>query len=149
MIIKDSITARSAAKTTDKAAVRPGKAGFGFFSAKLEQKQEEIKTYEQEVGELRKDIEDVGDKLEKEPNLENFKKFRELLSRLARRVSSEAYRLEKIGGTPQNPRYFETINIINAEADRLYKLIINEHRDNMAITAKVIGIKGLVVDLIT
>jgi hypothetical protein len=31
----------------------------------------------------------------------------------------------------------------------LYNLIVQANRDSMAITAKVIGIKGLVVDLIT
>jgi uncharacterized protein YaaR (DUF327 family) len=39
--------------------------------------------------------------------------------------------------------------VINTEADRLYNLLLHDQRDNMAITAKVIGIKGLVVDLIT
>lgn len=148
MLIKDTTSARNPAKTADRPAIGQS-TGFGFFAAKLEQKQADFISYEQEVEDLRKRIDEVGDKLDKEPNLENFKLFREMLSKLAKKVSSEAYRLEKIGGTPQNPRYYETINIINAEADKLYKLIISENRDNMAITAKVIGIKGLVVDLIT
>jgi hypothetical protein len=90
-----------------------------------------------------------GDKLVQEPTLANFKQFRDILSKLVKRVSNEAYRLDKFGGTPQNPRYYETITVINSEADRLYNLIVQEQRDNMAITARVIGIKGLVVDLIT
>ncbi len=56
----------------------------------------------------------------------NFKRFRELLSQLAKRISTEAYRLEKIGGTPQNPRTFEIITVINAEADKLYNLVVQE-----------------------
>ena len=79
----------------------------------------------------------------------NFKNFRDQLSKLAKRITNEAYQLEKIGGTPQNPRYFEIITVINAEADRLYNLIVKENRNHLAITAKVIGIKGMVVDLIT
>lgn len=148
MIIKDAAATRNSVNTAEKPATRQN-AGFGFFAARLEQQQTEFLSYEQEVDDLRKKIEEVGDKLDKEPSLENYKQFREILSKLAKRVSSEAYRLEKIGGTPQNPRYYETINIINAEADKLYRLIISENRDKMAITAKVIGIKGLVVDLIT
>jgi uncharacterized protein YaaR (DUF327 family) len=119
------------------------------FANKLNQQQQEADSYEQEIDDLRKEIDLAGDKLEKEPTLTNFKRFRELLSHLAKRISTEAYRLEKIGGTPQNPRYFEIITVINAEADRLYNLIIKENKDNLAITAKVIGIKGMVVDLIT
>jgi len=91
----------------------------------------------------------AGEKLECEPTLTNFKQFRELLSRLAKRINNEAYRLDKVGGTPLNPRYFEIITVIDKEADKLYELVIKEQKDRMSITAAVIGIKGLVVDLIT
>ena len=126
------------------------KSGAGsLFAAKLTNRRTDITTYEQEVENLRYEIEMVGDKLAQEPTLPNFQRFRELLSKLAKRISNEAYCLEKIGGTPQNPRTFEIITVINAEADKLYNLIVQANRDSMAITAKVIGIKGLVVDLIT
>lgn len=120
-----------------------------FFASELTLREDEIASHEKDVEELRKEIEDAGNKLTQEPTLANFGHFRDLLSKLAKRVSAEAYRLEKFGGTPQNPRYFEIITVINSEADKLYKLIIRENRDNMAITASVIGIKGLVVDLVT
>ncbi|MDO9067945.1 MAG: YaaR family protein [Deltaproteobacteria bacterium] len=120
-----------------------------FFAAELTQREEEIESNEQIVETLRKEIENAGDKLMQEPTLTNFEKFRDLLSKLAKRITAEAYRLEKFGGTAQNPRYFEIITIINSDADKLYKLIVQENRDSMAITAKVIGIKGLVVDLVT
>ena len=105
--------------------------------------------YDQDIEELKIALENAGKKLENEPTINNFKIFRELLSKLAKQVSSEAYRLEKIGGTPMNPRYYEIITVINKEADKLYALVVKEQKDRMAITASVIGIKGLVVDLIT
>ena len=126
------------------------KSGTGsLFAAELTNRSTDITSYEQEVESLRYEIEMVGDRLAGEPTLPNFKRFRELLGQLAKRISNEAYRLEKIGGTPQNPRTFEIITVINAEAEKLYNLIVHANRDSMAITAKVIGIKGLVVDLIT
>lgn len=126
------------------------KSGAGsLFAVELTNRRSDITTYEQEVENLRHEIEMVGDRLAEEPTLPNLKRFRELLSQLVKRISSEAYRLEKIGGTPQNPRSFEIITVINSEADKLYNLIIQDNRNSMAITAKVIGIKGLVVDLIT
>jgi uncharacterized protein YaaR (DUF327 family) len=126
------------------------KSGAGSpFAAELTNRRTDIASYEQEVENLRQEIEMVGDRLAQGPTLLNFKRFRDLLGQLAKRISSEAYRLEKIGGTPQNPRSFEIITVINSEADKLYNLIIQDNRDSMAITAKVIGIKGLVVDLIT
>jgi uncharacterized protein YaaR (DUF327 family) len=126
------------------------KSGAGsLFAAELTNRRSDITSYEQEVENLRYEIEMVGDRLTEEPTLPNFKRFRDLLSQLVKRISNEAYRLEKIGGTPQNPRSFEIITVINSEADKLYNLIIQDNRNSMAITAKVIGIKGLVVDLIT
>lgn len=120
-----------------------------LFSAKMIQQENDVVGYDKEIEELRKEIGLAGGKLEQEPTIPNFKHFREILSRLAKRIGTEAYRLEKCGGTPQNPRYFEIITTINIEADKLYNLIIQEQKNNMAITAKVIGIKGLVVDLIS
>ena len=120
-----------------------------LFSAEMLQQENEADKYKQEIDELRKEIEIAGDSIEKEPTIPNFKLFRNILSRLAKRINSEAYRLEKCGGTPHNPRYYEIITTINFEADALYNLIIREQKNNMAITAKVIGIKGLVVDLMS
>lgn len=126
-----------------------GSSILGLFTAQLNQQENSLVEYEQEVQELRKVIDAAGDLLVQEPSLKSFKHFRDALSRLAKTINNEAYRLDKFGGTPQNPRYYEIITIINHEADRLYNLIVQEHKDNMAIIAKVIGIKGLVVDLIT
>ena len=148
MRIKDALSIQDVGKKTDrKSPLSKGVASL--FASTLEQKQGEGDSCEQELETLRKEIELAGDKLQKEPTLPNFKQFRDLLSSLVKRVSAEAYRLEKIGGTPQNPRYFEIITIINAEADRLYNLIIKENKNHLAIAANVINIKGMVVDLIT
>ncbi|QEM67953.1 DUF327 family protein [Geobacter sp. FeAm09] len=150
MRIRDAVATPGIGKQSrNSPAMKSGAGATSPFAAELTNQQSEMSSYEQEVENLRHEIGMVGDKLADEPTLPNFKKFRDLLSQLAKRISNEAYRLEKIGGTPQNPRTFEIITIINAEADKLYNLIVQDHRDNMAITAKVIGIKGLVVDLIT
>lgn len=122
---------------------------FSLFSSELKARQHDTEQYEQSISELRDELEGVGKTLEQDPTILNFKRFRGLLSKLAKQVSGEAYRLEKIGGTPSNPRYYEIITVIDKEADKLYELIVKEHKDRMAITASVIGIKGLVVDLVT
>ncbi len=134
-------------KTTRTAA--PKRSTAKSFTAALAQKEHEYSDYRAEIDHLRDEINEVGDDLEQEPTLENFFRFRGLLSQIAKKISDEAYRLNKIGGTPQNPRYFEIITVINAEADQLYAMLVKEQRDRMSITAKVIGIKGLVVNLIT
>lgn len=148
MRIQDSSSVRELDKNTTSSSPLK-KIINSFFANELSHNEEEIASYQDDIDSLRNDIEKAGNLLTTEPTLTNFKHFRDLLSKLAKRVNAEAYRLEKFGGTPQNPRYYETITVINREADILYNLIVKENRDSMAITAKVIGIKGLVVDLIT
>lgn len=148
MRIKDASSIRDLERSTkSKSPLLQG--GASLFATEFGLKQTEVNSYEQEIEELREELDQAGEKLKKEPTLSNFKHFRDQLSKLAKRITNEAYHLMKIGGTPQNPRYFEIITVINAEADRLYDLIIKENKDHLAITAKVIGIKGMVVDLIT
>lgn len=148
MRIQDSSSLRDLEKNT-KSSSPMKKMMKSFFADELSHHEESVATYQDDVESLRTEIEKAGSLLTTAPTLPNFKHFRALLSTLAKKVSAEAYRLDKFGGTPQNPRYYETITIIDREADALYNLIIKENRDSMAITAKVIGIKGLVVDLIT
>lgn len=148
MRIKNTSNLKDFDKKTTKATTSKQSTSRAF-AATLTQKHTEITTYEQEVEELKREINETGEQLEKEPTLVNFHKFRDLLSQIAKRITTEAYRLNKIGGTPQNPRYFEIITVINSEADMLYKLLIQEQRNRMEITARVIGIKGLVVNLTT
>lgn len=120
-----------------------------FFADELSHHEEEADSYQDDIATLRNGIDKAGNLLTAEPTLANLKNFRDLLSTLAKRVNAEAYRLDKFGGTPQNPRYHEIITVINREADQLYNLIVKENKDTMAITARIIGIKGLVVDLVT
>jgi len=148
MRIKETLSARNSDRKGNRNIIQT-KGEKSLFAAELNQQKAGFESYEQEIDYLRQEIDRSSEKLKKEPTLPNFKQFRDLLSKLAKQISNEAYRLEKIGGTPQNPRYFEIITIINSEADRLYNLIIRENTDQLAITAKVIGIKGMVVDLLT
>lgn len=148
MRIEDSSSIRELDKNS-KSSSPMRKVINSFFADELSHHEEDIASYQDDTEALRTEIETAGNLLTTEPTLANFKHYRDLLSKLAKRVNAEAYRLDKFGGTPQNPRYYEIITVINREADSLYNLIIKENRDTMAITAKVIGIKGLVVDLVT
>lgn len=148
MRIQDSSSLRELDKNTKSSSPLKNIMN-SFFAEKLTLQEEQVASHQEDMDTLRSDIEKSGDLLTTEPTLANFKHFRDLLSKLAKRVNAEAYRLEKFGGTPQNPRYYEIISVINRDADILYNLIVKENRDSMAITAKVIGIKGLVVDLVT
>jgi len=148
MRIQDSSLVRKLDKNTKSSS--PVKSLMNsLFADEMSHHEEGAASYQDDIESLRTEIEKSGNLLTTEPTLTNFRQFRDLLSKLAKKVNIEAYRLDKCGGTPQNPRYFEIITVIDREADNLYNLIVKENRDSMAITAKVIGIKGLVVDLVT
>jgi len=150
MKISDKSSVKDLRKGHQTMASPPPRSGlFSLFSSELQAKQLEVNQHEQTISDLRIALDTAGEALEKEPTIQNFKRFRELLSKLAKQVTNEAYRLEKIGGTPMNPRYYEIITVIDKEADKLYELVVKEQKDRMSITASVIGIKGLVVDLVT
>jgi uncharacterized protein YaaR (DUF327 family) len=148
MRINDSSSLRELDKNR-KSGSSMNKMITSFFADELSHHEEKINVYQDDIDTLRNNIEKAGNMLTAEPTLANLKNFRDLLSTLAKKVNAEAYRLDKIGGTPQNPRYHEIITVIDREADQLYNLIIKENKDTMAITARIIGIKGLVVDLVT
>lgn len=101
--------------------------------------------YEGELQRLKEEIDQAGTLLEKEPTIVNFKAFRELITKLARKVTSEAYRMELISGGFTG-RVHEVITVIDKEADLLYHLVMREQKDHIRITAQIIKIKGLVVD---
>lgn len=103
----------------------------------------------QEIGDLKQRIDEAGDLLDREPTIANFRIFRELLGDLTRAVTGMAYRLEKIGGTPADPRYLEAVTVIDRQADQLYRLVMHEQQDRMRITSKIMELKGLVIDLMS
>lgn len=149
MKISDKNNIRDTRKPLPPNSKHDGGGIFSLFSSEMESRLITTGQHDKDITELRSKLDAAGTTLEHEPTIYNFKRFRDLLSKLAKQVSTGAYRLEKIGGTPMNPRYYEIITVIDKEADKLYELIIKEQKDRMAITASVIGIKGLVVDLIT
>jgi len=148
MKIGNDLKSRDVDKKKSKTPARKA-AGDSLFASALSRVRDGADSYVKEIEELKNEIRLAGDKLEQDPTMGNFRKFKELLGRFAKRISAEAYRLEKIGGTLMNPRYFEAIQVIDKEADELYRLIVSEQRNRMAIIEKVIGIKGLVVNLVT
>jgi uncharacterized protein YaaR (DUF327 family) len=148
MKIRNDLKSRDVDKKKSNTSARKV-TGNPSFASTLSHVGDSTDSYGKEIDVLKNEIRLAGDKLEQEPTLDNFRKFKELLSRFAKRINAEAYCLEKIGGTALNPRYFEAIKVINKEADELYTLIVSEQRNRMAIIEKVIGIKGLVVNLVT
>ena len=118
-----------------------------LFAGRLEAIAKSSSDYPGELERLKEEIDKAGSALEQEPTIANFKVFRSLIGSLAKKVSSEAYRIELVGGGFTG-RTHEVITVIDKEADLLYHLIMREQKDHIRIVAQIVKIKGLVVDIL-
>lgn len=109
----------------------------------------EVERFSDELDRLIEQLDETGERLEKEPTMDAFRTYRDLLGTITRRVIDMAYRLDKVGGTPFDPRYHERVTVIDREADSLLRIILSRQKDRMEITRKVMEIKGLVIDLVS
>lgn len=131
--------------TARKAAEGGGLASL--FASSLRRQELEICDTQQELQELKREIDQAGDNLDKDPSMANFKTFRTLIAQLSRKVLTGAYKLELKSG-PNSPSCHELITVIDQKADELYRLIMGEHKDRLKITHKIMELKGLVVDFL-
>jgi uncharacterized protein len=148
MRIEEKSKSRSIAKREKGAAARSVPSpGAPLFAARLTKIARTNADYAGELQRLKEEIDKAGDILEQEPTIANFKIFRELLGAMARKVSSEAYKMEMLT-SGFTGRTHEVITVIDKEADLLYHLVMREQKDHIRIVAKIIKIKGLVVDFV-
>jgi len=130
------------------AAVRPGGLR-ALFAGKLAAEEVKLVDFQLELEQLKSAIDRAGDTLDQQPTVANFREFRDLLGAITKKVLDMAYRLEKVGGTAMDPHYHEIVAVMDREADQLYQLMLRQQKDHVAITTKIMEIKGLVVDLLS
>jgi uncharacterized protein YaaR (DUF327 family) len=121
-------------------------AGSALFADRLTLVARGNADYAGELQLLKEEIDRAGDLLEQEATIVNFKAFRERIGTMARRVSTEAYRIEQVGGA--SGRSHEVLTVIDKEADLLYHLVMREQKDHIRIVAQILKIRGLVVDIL-
>lgn len=141
-IDKKTKKSKSAANGTSSAVSSP-------FAARLTASVRELQDLGLELKELKEEIDKAAADLDREPTVANFRVFRDLLSSFAKKASAEAYRVDKIKSSGITPHEHELVAVIDKEADELYHMIIREQKDRMAITGKIVRIKGLVLDFMT
>ncbi|BEH10339.1 MULTISPECIES: YaaR family protein [Geobacter] len=147
MKISDRLSSRDVDKKGKQESLSRSDVSGSPFVRTLTRNRSEFENHEQELQILKDELDKVGNELEREPTIANFRTFRDLIGRITKNVTSHAYRLQRVGGTTLNPRCFEIITVIDREADNLYRLIMTENKDRLAITNKILELKGLVVDL--
>ncbi|WP_295298095.1 YaaR family protein [uncultured Brachyspira sp.] len=109
------------------------------FAAMLEEDRE-IRKYSLELDELKRQIYDAGNALEKSANIKDFYRFRDLITSLTEKVVKHAYKVRI---------KFQVISKINEELDALYREIMREQKNHIAIANKMMRLKGLVLNLMS
>ncbi len=109
------------------------------FAAMLEEERE-IRKYSLELDELKRQIYDAGNALEKSANIKDFYRFRDLITSLTEKVVKHAYKVRI---------KFQVISKINEELDALYREIMREQKNHIAIANKMMILKGLVLNLMS
>jgi uncharacterized protein YaaR (DUF327 family) len=146
MRIDNKLPARTVDKKSQKSGSGKGVAvSNSTFASALTGVGEKLTSRAVELEELKREIDMAGDSLERDPSMAHYKAFRELLALIAKKVTTEAYRVELLGGSPSAPAYHEVIQIIDTHADSLYRMIVSEQKDRIKIASKIEQIKGLVL----
>jgi uncharacterized protein YaaR (DUF327 family) len=115
------------------------------FSRELAKKEETIRDLDRwELEEIKEELQDMGASFEKEPSLANFRVFRELIGRFAKKAVSLAYRIERLKGDRPGCIH-EIIAIIDRNADELYRLVMDEQRDRLCLARRIANINGMIV----
>ena len=148
MRVDDKLPSRSVDRKAQKHDSRKGgSAARATFVSALSGAGERLTADDAGFDILKREVDAAGDALQKDPSMANYKAFRELLSRFAKKVTAEAYRVELLGGSPGAPAYHEVIRVIDAHADELYRLVMSEQKDRIRIAAKIEQIKGIVLSV--
>jgi hypothetical protein len=118
-----------------------------IFSRELDRHEEKVLDIDKlELEDLREELQDMGDCFEKEPTLANFRIFRELLRKFAKKATSLAYRIEKkpIG---RSNRTLAIVAIIDRKADELYHLVMQGQQDRLQVASRIANINGMLIQI--
>lgn len=106
-------------------------------------------TLKEQLDQLHELLSKAGDELERSPTLGNLEVFRALLANLVGKVVREGYQIDNVGpGWHPSDRH-QLVRRINADAEELLELVLSEQKDRVAISRRLLNIKGLVIDLMS
>ena len=116
-----------------------------IFSMELNRQEEKILDIDNlELEDLKQELQDVGDDFEREPTLANFRVFRELIGKFAKKAISMAYRIEKKAIYRSN-RTLEIVALIDRAADELYHIVMEGQQNRVRIAGRIANINGMII----
>jgi uncharacterized protein YaaR (DUF327 family) len=115
------------------------------FARELTRKEEKILDVDcLELEDLKEELHDIGESFEKEPTIANFRVFREMIGRFARKATSLAYRIEKVKNV-RSGSILEIVSIIDRNADALYHIVMQGQQNRFNIASRIASINGMII----
>jgi len=115
-----------------------------LFARELTRKADKILDVDRlELEDLREELQGMGECFENEPTLVNFRIFREMIGRFARKATSLAYRVEKVND--RRGSILEMVSIIDRNADALYHLVMQGQQNRFSIASRIADINGMII----
>jgi|GEM_PF-1347317 uncharacterized protein YaaR (DUF327 family) len=102
-----------------------------------------------ELNQLQELLGKAGEELERNPTVGNLEVFRALLSNLVGKVIKGGFQVDSVGPGWHPADRHQVIRQIDAEAEELLNLVMDEQKDRVSIARRLFNIKGLVVDLLS
>lgn len=102
-----------------------------------------------ELNQLQELLGKAGEELERNPTVGNLEVFRALLSNLVGKVIKGSFQVDSVGPGWHPADRHQVVRQIDAEAEELLNLVMNEQKDRVSIARRLFNIKGLVVDLLS
>lgn len=138
-------------KTSAGRAGGTGKARRLSFSKQLETQMSANNppTLKEQLNQLHELLSKAGDELERSPTLGNLEVFRALLANLVGKVVKEGFEVSNVGPGWHPAERHQLVRRVDAEAEELLQLVMSEQKDRVAISRRLLNIKGLVIDLMS
>jgi len=115
-----------------------------LFARELTRKADKILDVDRlELEDLKEELQDMGECFENEPTLGNFRIFRAMIGRFARKATSLAYRIEKVND--RRGSILELVSIIDRNADALYHLVMQGQQNRFSIASRIADINGMII----
>lgn len=105
--------------------------------------------YRAELDHLRSLLDEAGEDLERNPTVGNFEVFRTLMGSLISRVLEGGFQVENVGPGWHPADRHQIIRKIDAEAEALLEMVLEEHKDRTQIHKRISTLKGLVIDMMS
>jgi uncharacterized protein YaaR (DUF327 family) len=118
-----------------------------IFSRELNKQEEKILDVDKlELEDLKEELQDVGDDFERAPTIANFRVFRELIRKFAKKATSIAYKIEK-KAISRSSRTLEIVAIIDRAADELYHIVMEGQQNRIRIAGRIANINGMIIQI--